>query len=281
MNEQQIRKALKSWLQNVFSQAQTLDFSGLLVTSNFVSGDISFGNILTNIGVPYSTSSAATMQAVADAITIADGVKYAAVVGVNSIRIVSNPGLNIKLSDFEVTGGSQQANISVNSIIQQIPILYDYQALPATGPFVTCKIGSIVSKSYDSKLGFNQSNLLESGGLRQATITVSYFGYSPENGSSNNYAPQSASMISDSLELSSVQGAFKAQGLAYLHKNPVQQLTYLLESKYQPRADFDFYLGFVAKEVDNLSWIERVTVTGDIKDPAGNILEEIVENIPN
>ena len=278
MQEQVMRQALKSWLTGVFAQSQTLVFSLPLVSLNVISGNVVVGGITTPISVTFATSNAVTLQAIATAIQAVAGVNYAYPVNANTIQINSLPGTIVTLTGWNVTLGASQAVVTVGSLIQPIPIMYDYQALPATGPFVTYKIGTVVSKGYDTSLGFNSSYLFNKGGLREATITISYFGYSPENGVSNNYAPQSASRISDSLELPSVQGAFNAQGLAFLHKNPIQQLTYLLESKYQPRADFDFYLGFVANEIDNLSYIESVTVTGTVH--AGNETETIIEDIP-
>lgn len=155
------------------------------------------------------------------------------------------------------------------------PVIYDWQAAPESGPYVAFRIGSTVSKGYDSKLGLDGAFMMNVGGLRQSTIGITYFGYSPENGIALNYCEQNACRISDSLELTSVQQAFSQLGFAYMHKNPVQNLTYRLESKYQPRADFEFFLGFVAKQTDDNSYIETVKVTGQIT--AGSVTEDFEE----
>lgn len=278
MQEQLMREALASWLRRVFSQTQTLTFSSSLVALNVVQGNVTIGGVTTAISVPFTLTNEATLNAVARAIGLVSGVSYAWANGRNQIQVIADPGISITLSSWVVTGGLTQPAIAVASILEPVPVIYDFQALPASGPFVAFRIGSIISKSYDTKLGFNSSGVMVSGGLRIATITVSYFGYNPENGTPNYYGPQNASLISDSLEKTSVQTAFNAQGFAYLHKNPVQQLTYLLESKYQPRADFDFYLGFVSTSVDDIGWIERARITGQIR--AGSITENIQRIVP-
>ncbi len=144
------------------------------------------------------------------------------------------------------------------------PIVYDFQAAPETGPFIAFKIGTIAPKGYDTKLGMNSSFLMNYGGLRVATVTISYFGYSPENSVALNYAMQNAQLISSSLEKTTIQQALSLQGYVYQHKNPVLNLTYLLESKYQPRADFDFYLGFVETTSDDDGFILTTKITGDV-----------------
>lgn len=161
------------------------------------------------------------------------------------------------------------------------PVIFDWQPYPESPPFVAFRIGDTESKSYDTQLGVDNLNLMHVGGLRQSTITISYFGFYPEASVAINYAMQNACRISNSLELTTVQRILGAAGFAYLHKNPVQNLTYPLESKYQPRADFDFYLGFAEQQTEDIGTIERVTVTGTSQDVVGNVLDVVVENIPN
>lgn len=154
------------------------------------------------------------------------------------------------------------------------PIVYDFQAFPETGPWIAFKIGTIVQKGYDSQLGLNSDYQMVYGGLRIATITISYFGYSPENSVNLNYAMQNASLIRSSLEKNNIQQTFNDAGYAYLHKENIHNSTYLLESKYQPRADFDFYLGFFEEQTDDEGYINSAKFEGDI---SGNHVEAIVD----
>lgn len=124
---------------------------------------------------------------------------------------------------------------------------------PISSPFVTYRIDSVVQNGHDEitqPVGSSGIGII--AGQRTATISVHFFGDNPLEGISKAYL---------SLAKPSVQAAFYAANIAILTRLTIQNISAMLETKYEPHAMFDFYAGLNDSDVDDLGFIERIGLT--------------------
>jgi len=77
----------------------------------------------------------------------------------------------------------------------------------------------------------------------------------------------------NALEKQTVHDQLAASGIAILEKNDVQNLTGMLETIFEERASFDFFIGFADNVEDDLGIIESVELTGQL---SGGITGDII-----
>lgn len=135
-------------------------------------------------------------------------------------------------------------------------IIEDQNAPRPDYPYASFRISNI------NKIGFDEirsidsdTDVLNIGGQRRATVEINYFGQDSLSNLTKAY---------NSLEKQSLIDTFYVAGIAYLEKNDVQNLTDMLETKYEDRSYFDFYIGFADNIEDNVSIIESVSFTSNI-----------------
>lgn len=134
---------------------------------------------------------------------------------------------------------------------------------PDSLPYIVFRVGSIRNVGQDESRGVDgdNSDLMTTIGQRVATVTIDYFGPKPMEGLSRCF---------DSLAKRSALDIFESAGLAVLQKEAMQNLTGMLETKFEERARFEFYVGLLATEEDDQGVIETFELTGTINDENGD-----------
>lgn len=150
---------------------------------------------------------------------------------------------------------------------------YAKNAPRPAGHYATIKIGSIVSIGQDEQREIDEvTGFGIMGGQRRATVTVDFFGGDFQIPGGEPSALQGLSNAYDSLYKPSTIAIFQEDGLAILDKGPMQNLTGMLETKFEERASFDFFIGFAANVEDEVGFIETVELTGTIESEIEDIV---------
>jgi hypothetical protein len=92
-------------------------------------------------------------------------------------------------------------------------------------------------------------------GQRGATVSVHYFGDNPMGPIMQAYS---------SLEKQTVLDQLYASGIAVQSKEPIQNVSAALETRFDPHATFDFYIGMSENNLDDVGVIEKVQLTGEV-----------------
>ena len=137
------------------------------------------------------------------------------------------------------------------------------------------KVGSRDSISYEHDEDNPDDTNFSVSGQRRFTLAVRAYGVS--TGKAFFDAFDNMSKLQDSLEDSVGREELTKAGLAVWNSNDILDVTELLESGYEPRAQLDIEFGIVSNRVVDLGAIETVKITGTangIEDPEFSVPEE-------
>lgn len=279
MNEKPIKDALEYWLNDTLGERHvfTITFNADFVTGNLISATFT-GDAAPEVmdQVTFTTSQAATLELLRKAIQRLDCVFTARVTGARQITCRGNQnGVTIAVTGPTVTLGASQAVATVATVSDPIraQVIDEDQnsafddadvERPAPRPpypYATIKIDSLLNWSWDENRSLDADGIMTMGGQRRATVSVNFFG--------KNHMDE-ISKAANGLEKENVRAAFKAAGFAVWGKNSMQNLTAMLETKNEPRAFFDFFIGLAENYEDDVGIIERV------QDLEGEVDEVIV-----
>jgi len=263
MNESTYRLALYTWLYQSFwvRGTTTITFDVDFVAGNVVAGTFQG----TPITQPFVVSHAATLAALAAAINALPAIG-AAVTGARQITITGDvAGTIITIVGLVVTGGLVQpvGTIVITQDPRPVPVIRSDQVgdRPTPSyPFATYRFDSYIELGQDEVSPPDASGIVTVSGQRQATISVHYFGSNPIGNISTAYL---------SLGKPTVQAFLYLAGIAINEKGPVQNVTAMLETKYDDHATFDFYVGLSDSMTDNVGLIERVGLQGIYQSSTG------------
>lgn len=99
--------------RNPRAEGSVLLFSGALITSNVINGNVVVNGVVHSLSpVDYNTSDAQTLADIATAIALVSGVA-SATAGTHDVTVVADAETDVRLTSFVVTAGSSQATASV------------------------------------------------------------------------------------------------------------------------------------------------------------------------
>lgn len=164
----------------------------------------------------------------------------------------------ITLANISVTGGASQPIFTVTTLENpvEVTVIFSDQDAPKPFPypFATVRLINISKIGQEELRGVDQDDVFRSVGQRKLSVSVNFFGDDPM---------EEARSLFDSLGKESVQHKFRSVGFAVLDKGTIQNLTTMLETKFEPRSQFDLFLGYTEEIYDDLGIIEKVKLTGE------------------
>lgn len=136
-------------------------------------------------------------------------------------------------------------------------------------PYVTLQItagpGRIgqdeIALTVDATAPAGQDLVMTHRGPRTITLSVNVYADPVTTGAS---APARAGALADTLSLESVRDALRAAGLMVSTVGPVRDLTQLVDTAYESRAQFDVQLYARSEVSERTTFIETVDFTSEI-----------------
>lgn len=260
MIEANLKATLYQWLSKAMGAQKivTITFNADLITGNVING--SFGGDAIE-AVTFSGNHADTLLALAASIQKTDAIFKATITGARQITVVGNlNGDDFVVVGPTVTGGASQATAVVveTQEAEEVRVVFSDQAQPRLDyPYATIRLDSIQRNGWDEIRSIDPvTNIATIGGQRSATVSIQYFGLNPMEQISKAY---------NSLEKITVLDALSAGGIAIIQKNPIQNLTAMLETIFENRATFDFFIGYAENVEDDLGVIESAELSGEIQ----------------
>lgn len=273
MNESAVKATLYTWLSSQLGRQHvfTITFDADLITGNVVNGSF---DAVAITAVPFDTDHDTTMANLAAEIQANVKIFTAVVTDDREITVTGSEfGNTITVVGPDVTAGASQAVATIDDVTEAVAIttIFENQK-DDTGrnaprppyPYATVKIGTVIQEGTDELRDFDDDGIATFGGQRRATVSVNFFG--PE-------AIEGATQAFNSLEKQTVKWIFERAGLAILQKNSVQNVPAMLETKFEERAVFDFFIGFADNVQDDIGVIEKVELSGEVEGAATGVIE--------
>lgn len=264
MNEAGLKLTLYNWLSSQLGQPHifTITFDSDFVAGNVINASFDAEAMAM---VNFTTSHANTMILLARAIQRTAEVFTAVVTGPRQITVAGlENGDTIVVTGPVVTGGLTQpvATVVSTQSPSTVLVVHSDQVAPAPlYPYAVIRIDSIVKTQFDeTRIMDEEANIASIGGQRRATVSISCFGNNPL---------QMASQARNSLSKRTVLDQLSSAGIAIISTEPILNLTTVLETEEEKRADFDFFIGFADSIGDDLGVIESVELTGEYRGTAG------------
>lgn len=270
MNESAIKDALQAWLEQSLGAAHvfTITFDVDFVAGNLINGTFE-GDAITQVA--FTGNHADTLELLRAAIQATTNIFTARITGARQITCRGTPnGTEITVLGPTVTGGLAQAVATIADVtepvfVQVIDAEQNSKADDADPertaprppyPYATLQVDTVLQHSWDETRRTDAEGITSMGGQRRATVSVNYYGDDPMD--------QIAAAIS-AMDKETVTDLFRAAGISVWQKNPGQNLTGLLETRNEPRASFDFFIGFAENYEDDTGLIETVEdLTGQV-----------------
>jgi len=253
-----LKPALFTWLTRSLGEAHTftITFDTDFVTGNVINGSFDAEAI---DPVSFDTDHDTTLLALAAEIQKRSTMFKVTVTDARELTCIGSVnGNTITVVGPTVTGGATQAVATVvttTAPILVVVIFADQNSPRPNLPYAVVRIDTIIDVGFDEVREIDSvTNIATIGGQRQATVTVDYFGPNPL---------VEITKAFNALEKQNVLDQLSASGIAILDKNDIQNLTDMLETIFEERASFDFFLGFADNVEDDLGIIESTEVTGE------------------
>ena len=264
MNESEIKLTLFNWLSKALGtrHAFTITFDRDFVPSNSICGSFDGQSI---ISVVFTTDQLTTMRLLARAIQGTGKVWEVDITDTRKFTCYGyTPGVDVTILGPTVTGGSVQPVATVTTITHAslIPVYWEFQSAPRPGvyPYATLRLDSM------RKIGWDEVRISETdpytlmtpvGGQRVMTVMCNFFGQ---------YPMQLAQQAFTSLGLETVKNYFSTRDLSILDRLAVTNISSPLETEFDLRASFDFYVGFADNQLDDIGIIERTVIDGTVNE---------------
>lgn len=274
MNETLIKDGLQYWLQNSMGERHvfTVTFDVDFEAGNLIDGTLTVNavdDVMTQVA--FTDTHAATLELLRAELQKNQHVFTARITGARQITCKGTPnGATVDVTGPTVTGGINQAIATIATVTAPVFVTVidaeqnsqldtddpERTAPRPAYPYATVQIDSAIKWSSDETRGTDGEGITAMGGQRRATVSVNFYGKNPmdEIGKAIN-----------ALGTESVRAAFRDSGFAVWVENPGQNLTGLLETRNEPRAFFDLFIGFAENFEDDTGLIEKVeNLTGEV-----------------
>lgn len=280
----ELESAVANFLRNNLGLPHVLniEFDSDFVSGNTISGTVQettidrngnevAGDVIDLESVAFTTDHATTMTLLAQSIQAVTSVLSAQKDGGDTLVVTgANNGATLTVS-ITVTGGASQAEASYSDAQspETVTVLLansmeidgdSANFVKPAYPYATFRINSIQPLSTSGLQEFDEeTNLPLHTQELESTISVNYFG-------SN--AVYELQKVFRRLHSVTTSDYFSARGFAVRGRGNLRDLTALLETHFEPRANFDFQIGFRDQWFEDYSTIETVGITGTIVNEA-------------
>lgn len=269
MNEGAIKDALYDWLSKQLGKEAvvTIDFDADFVAGNLIDGTL---NGVAWPTVAFDTDHDTTLFNLADEFSKYPEVLTALVTGPRQITVTGAfGGVDLVFVGPTVTGGASQpvATVQVVQAMQAVQVIFSEQNAPRPNyPYAVIRLDSYRRVGYDSWEGVDPiTKTMSVGGQRQMTVTVDYFGAKPAPGEHSTLFEETVK-AHRSLQKDSVLIELGKAGIAVQVIEDIQNLTQLLETIFEERTSFDFFIGIAENYRDNVGYIHDVTFQGTVNE---------------
>ncbi len=258
MNEGAIKSKLRIWLERSLGEPHTfkITFDADFILGNLIDADFD-GELIDQVS--FDTDQETTIELLAEEIRKTVKLFKVTVTGPRELTCIGAVnGDDITVTGPTVTGGASQAEATVETITDAaaVPVIYADQSSPRPNyPYAVLRLESIVKVGWDELRSLDDQNIATYGGQRRGSVSIDYFGNNPV---------QEMTKAANSLEKQSILDLFSSGGIAIQEKNEVLNLTRILETDFEPRASFDFFIGFADNYEDDLGIIESVEIAGEM-----------------
>lgn len=259
MNQSNLRRKIKAWLDTVVGNQHifTIDFNSDFVSGNSIAGTINAEDVSQ---VNYTTSHANTLKLLALSIQNMVIVQTAKVTGARQITVTAMESNTTLTATLNISGGASQPVVTqtTTQTPTSVPVNLMNQKMEEPTEHCLFNIVSINTVGIDGYQKVDpETNLSLLVGNRIATLSIAYIG---------NYALEKASRIYNALYSDSATSYFNSNGMAIVRREPIKDLTALLDTDFQQRANFDFYLRFTETIEEDLGSIEHIVLEGNVSD---------------
>jgi hypothetical protein len=257
MNEKTILRTMAIWLERSLGtpEVSILQFSTAFTLGQTI--DITI-NTVPITQVTASATMGETMQSLLFSIQDHPDILMVSITSANELIIVGQiNGKALTINSYLVVGAgtlpTMQKTVSTTAV--SIPVIFGYQNAPRPDlpVYAAVYFDSLNKIGWDEIREIDQNKIANIGGQRTATISVHYFGPNPM---------QEISKAYNSLEKGTILDILTTNGIAVLEKNPIQNVTEMLETSFQNHSAFDFSIGFAENYFDDLGTIEQAELTG-------------------
>lgn len=262
MNENDVKASIYDWLSanTGVSHVFTITFDSDFVTGNTINASFNATSIAT---VNFASTHNATISALATAIEALGSIWSAEVTGAREITCTAAvPGIEITVVGPTVTGGATQPVATVETTTEAIDVtvIFANQNAPRPDkPYATILIVSNVALGgRDEQRSTDSDGIMTLTGLRRMTLSINIFGEGALD-----YMEQARNSLNKQTVLDDF---FWADDIAIINKGEIQNLTLLLETIYEPRAQMNLTIGYAQEYYDDVGFIESVEVNDEIID---------------
>lgn len=268
MNQATLKSYLRIWLERSFGEPHVFDID---VSPGFTAGNVINATFdgLAMATVTYTTSHANTMSLLRRALQDMPSIFKAEIVNSTKIRCTGNTnGYTIPIVGPSVTGGTiPSIGWTLVSSAVAVPVIYADQNAPRPPalPYAVLRLDSFVRLHHDEIREISSIDIATIGGLRRATVGIHYFGVN---------ALQEISKAYNSLSKVTMKDFLRSGGIAIIDKNGVQNLTAMLETRFEEHAFFDMFICYAENFEDDLGRIQSAEFTGIYEGGANGTITE-------
>jgi len=162
---------------------------------------------------------------------------------------------------------------AVANVQSAMPVVYLFPNAPRpTVDYVSLYISSVTQIGWDYvQEPLDNTGISEQVGDREFTLQVQVYGGDPITTIQN---------LRTSLQKQTVLDSLRANGIVFANWFPINDVTELIDSRYEQRASMDILFRIADVYTDNLGMIETVELEEIYKDPSGNIVYDETFLIP-
>lgn len=274
MSEKSVKDALQYWLEQSMGSPHvfTITFDADFVAGNLIDATFAVGALSDPIDqITFASNQAATLELLRAQIQANVNIFKARITGARQITCIGTPnGAQVDVTGPTVTSGLTQAVATVETVTEPVLVTVidadqnnqadDSDPLRTAPrpdyPYATLKLNTVIPTSWDETRRTDAEGITAMGGQRRATVTVNFYGENPMD--------EMAKAV-NALDRETMTDFFRASGIAVWVKNSSQNLTGMLETRNEPRAFFDFLIGFPENYEDDTGLIEKVEdLEGDV-----------------
>lgn len=154
-----------------------------------------------------------------------------------------------------------------------MPAIYLYSNAPRpTVDYISLYISSVVQIGWDyTQDPLNDSGVADMTGDREFTVQVQAYGGDPLTVLNN---------LRTSLQKQTVLDSLRAVGIVFANWFPINDITALVDSRFEQRASMDVLFRMADIYTDNLGVIDTVNIDEEIFNPANVLVYSATQTIP-
>ena len=165
-------------------------------------------------------------------------------------------------------------NWAIANLPSGMPVIWLYPNAPRpTVDYVSLYIATVTQIGWDWTQGpLDDTGISKMVGDREFVVQAQAYGRDPVTVLQN---------LRTSLQKQTVLDTLRANGIVFFNWGAINDVTELIESRFEQRASMDINFRIADIYTDNLGNIDTVVIEEIFKDPNGNIIYDETFTIPN